>query len=211
MPVISFDLDGTLVTDEFTQMVWHRGMPALYAEQHGCGLEHAEALLLSEYDKIGDGALEWYDIRYWFRFFELRGSWNDLLATFVPHIKTYPEVHDVLHQLSRRYPLMITSNAAREFLDTEIAAAGIAGYFTHVVSATSDFRQVKKEGAFYHRLCRSLDIAVDELVHVGDHYRFDYLVPCGQGIKSFFLDRSGARQGPDMVSDLKAFCRRLLA
>jgi putative hydrolase of the HAD superfamily len=211
MPLISFDLDGTLVTEEFTRMVWHRGMPALYADQYRCDLEHAQELLLREYNKIGDDALEWYDIRYWFRFFDLRGSWTSLLAKFIPHIKTYPEVHDVLQQLSSRYQLMITSNAAREFLDTEITAAGIADYFTLVVSATSDFQHVKKDGEFYQKLCSRLDIAADELVHVGDHYRFDYLVPCGLGIKSFFLDRSGTRSGPCMVADLKAFCSRLEA
>jgi putative hydrolase of the HAD superfamily len=209
MPLISFDLDGTLVTDEFTQMVWHRGMPELYAEQYACGFELAQAHMIGEYNKIGDHSLEWYDIQYWFRFFKLRGSWTRLLEKFIPHIKTYPEVHEVLDQLSRRYQLMITSNAAREFLDMEIEAAGLAPYFKHVVSATSDFQHVKKDREFYHQLCRRLDIGTNDLVHVGDHYCFDYLVPCALGIKSFFLDRSGKRSGPFMVADLMEFSGRL--
>jgi putative hydrolase of the HAD superfamily len=211
MFVISFDLDGTLVTDAFTQTVWHHGMPELYAEQYGCGFEQAQAFMLEAYNKVGDDALEWYDIRYWFRFFKLRGDWRRLLAQFAHHITTYTEVHDVLGQLSRRYRLVITSNAGREFLNAEVEAAGISPYFTHVVSATSDFQQVKKSRAFYHALCRMLGIGPDDLIHVGDHYRFDYLIPAEAGIKSFYLDRNGNRAGPFIVGDLKEFSCRLEA
>jgi putative hydrolase of the HAD superfamily len=207
--IISFDLDGTLVTDEFTRAVWHQGMPELYAEQYRCSFEQAQELLLVEYNKIGDDALEWYDIQHWFRRFKLRGDWKSLLAQFTHHIRTYPEVHEVLEQLGRRYQLMITSNAAREFLDMEIEATGISAYFMHVISATSDFQHVKKNRAFYRKLCRQLDIGAADLVHVGDHYRFDYLVPGELGIKSFYLDRSGNRAGPFMVGDLKEFMGRL--
>ena len=211
MSIISFDLDGTLVTDEFSQTVWHQGMPELYAEQHRCGFEQAKELMVGEYNKVGDDALEWYDIQYWFHRFNLQGDWKNLLTKFTHHIRTYPEVPEVLEQLSRRYQLMITSNAAREFLNTEIEAAGIAPYFKHVVSATSDFMHVKKNREFYRKLCRMLDVGTNDLVHVGDHYRFDYLVPCEVGIKSFYLDRSGNRAGPFMVGNLKEFISRLEA
>lgn len=211
MSIISFDLDGTLVTDEFSQTVWHQCMPELYAEQHRCSFEQAKELMVGEYNKVGDDALEWYDIQYWFHRFNLQGDWKNLLTKFTHHIRTYPEVPEVLEQLSRRYQLMITSNAAREFLNTEIEAAGIAPYFKHVVSATSDFMHVKKNREFYRKLCRMLDVGTNDLVHVGDHYRFDYLVPCEVGIKSFYLDRSGNRAGPFMVGNLKEFISRLEA
>ena len=205
MGIISFDLDGTLVTDEFSRTVWHQGIPELYAEQYGCGVDRAKELLLGEYDKVSDEALEWYDIQHWLRRFQLNADWQSLLAKFRHYIRTYPEVNEVLHQLSRRYELMITSNAAREFLNTEIEVAGIAPYFKHVVSATSDFRKVKKDRDFYLELCRTFDVSCSDVVHIGDHYRFDYLVPCELGIKSFFLDRSGNRTGPFMVGNLKEF------
>ena len=211
MGIISFDLDGTLVTDEFSRTVWHQGMPELYAEHYGCGVDRAKELLLGEYDKVSDEALEWYDIQHWLRRFQLNADWQSLLAKFRHYIRTYPEVNEVLHQLSRRYELMITSNAAREFLNTEIEVAGIAPYFKHVVSATSDFRKVKKDRDFYLELCRTFDVSCSDVVHIGDHYRFDYLVPCELGIKSFFLDRSGNRSGMFMVGNLKEFVCRLEA
>lgn len=211
MRIISFDLDGTLVTEAFSQTVWHRGLPELYAEQYSCDLHRAREYMIGEYNKVGDDALEWYDIQHWLRRFGLNADWKSLLAKFTRYISIYPEVHEVLDHLSSRFELMITSNAAREFLNTELETSGIAPYFNHVVSATSDFHKVKKDSEFYCELCRMLDVGFDDLVHVGDHYRFDYLVPGELGITSFYLDRSMNRTGPFMVGNLKEFVGRLKA
>ena len=52
--VISFDLEGTLVTPDFSQAVWHEGIPSLYASQNGIGIKEAKAIVLREYEKVGD-------------------------------------------------------------------------------------------------------------------------------------------------------------
>ena len=40
-----------------------------------------------------------------------------------------------------------------------------------------------------------LNVSPADLVHVGDHYEFDYLVPRAVGIQAFYLDRSARREG----------------
>ena len=60
--VISFVLEGTLVTPEFSQAVWHEGIPSIYASENGQGMvfpeveaertEHFE--VETEADKISD-------------------------------------------------------------------------------------------------------------------------------------------------------------
>ena len=209
MTIISFDLDGTLVTDEFSRTVWHQGIPELYAKQYACDFHRAQELIVREYGKVGDDALEWYDIHHWLRHFNLDGNWKALLGKFTPCIKTYPEVHEVLSHLNLHYQLIITSNAAREFLDLEIEKTNIAPYFNRVFSATSDFKEVKKNREFYLKLLNMLDANHTEVVHIGDHYRFDYLVPGELGIRSFYLDRSGKHAGPNMVKSLQEFISRL--
>jgi len=49
-----------------------------------------------------------------------------------------------------------------------------------------------------------------EMVHVGDHYEFDYLVPRALGIQAFFLDRSKQRKGDLVLWDLGGLDQRLL-
>ena len=75
-PIISFDMDGTLVESEYTDWVWNHGIPNLYAAKTGLPFEEARAFVEGEYRKVGDGAAEWYDIQYWFRFFQLETGWR---------------------------------------------------------------------------------------------------------------------------------------
>lgn len=209
MTTISFDLDGTLVTDEFTQVVWHQAIPELYARENTCTFGEAQSYIFNEYSKVGDTALEWYDIKYWLEFFKLNTSWNDLLDKFKGSIRTYPEVEGVLAQLNHSYQLIITSNAAREFLDTELRETGITPYFEHIFSATSDFKKVKKTGEFYQGICKKINVEHSQIIHVGDHYDFDFLVPQQQGITSFYLDRKGEKEGSQVVRDLTEFTNKL--
>ena len=201
--LFSFDLDGTLVDLAFTDLVWHQGIPELYAQKAGMDLVQARELVLQEYRKVGDGALEWYDITYWFGYFDLPGGWEALLKRYASQVRVYPEVHEVLSQLRERYSLVVLSNAAREFIDVEMHQGGLAGYFDLVVSATSDFGMVKKSPEFYQRICELLGVVPHKLIHVGDHREFDYQVPREMGITAFHLSRGGDQSGPDVIRDLR--------
>jgi putative hydrolase of the HAD superfamily len=207
---ISFDMDGTLVDPEFTDWVWGQGIPTLYSGKVGLPFEAAKDLVVKEYEKVGEGAVEWYDIKYWFRFFQLGQSWRELMKQFVDKIKVYPDVNHILDRLKERFPLVLTSNAGREFIEIEMEATGLAKYFNRIFSATSDFHVVKKTAEFYQQVCDILGVDPQEIVHVGDHYDFDYLVPRGLGIQAFYLDRSGKRTGAFVLRSLKDLEERIL-
>jgi putative hydrolase of the HAD superfamily len=208
---ISFDMDGTLIDPEFTDWVWGHGIPTHYSRRSGLPFEKAKAFVEQEYQKVGEGAIEWYDIKYWIRFFKLEVDWRSLMEQFAHTIKSYPDVNEVLDHLRGRFPLALTSNAGREFIDLEMEATGLGSYFSKIFSATSDFGLVKKTARFYRDVCRSLGVAPEEILHVGDHYEFDYLVPRSMGIHAFYLDRSGQHQGEFILSNLGQLEERLLA
>jgi HAD superfamily hydrolase (TIGR01549 family) len=184
--------------------VWHRGIPELFAQKEGLDLSLAKELILQEYGKVGDGALQWYDIDYWFKHLGLQGGWEDLLKRYSHQVRVYPEVHEVLARLREKYYLIVLSNAAREFVDVEMREGELWSYFERVISATSDFCLVKKSHEFYLRICETLGIAPKDLIHVGDHWEFDYQIPRGMGIVSFYIDRKGERKGPGVIKDLRA-------
>jgi len=206
--IISFDMDGTLVDPEFTDWVWLHGIPRLYAEKTNIPFEEAKHFVVGEYLKVGEGAIEWYDIKYWFQFFKLEKNWKDLMLQSVDKIRIYPDVDDILAWLKEKFPIILTSNAGREFIDIEMEATGLGRYFDRIFSATSDFGQVKKTAGFYGRICGALGVYPQEIVHVGDHYEFDYLAPRSLGIHAFYLDRSGEKNGDFVISDLRELERR---
>jgi FMN phosphatase YigB (HAD superfamily) len=199
---ISFDMDGTLIASEFTDWVWGQGIPTLYAEKTGLPFEAAKVFVEGEYRKVGEGAIEWYDIKYWFNFFLLGENWKTLMKGLVEKINVYPDVNHVLERLKGRFPLVLTTNAGREFVDVEMEATGLRRYFDRIFSATSDFGEVKKTIHFYRRVCQILDADPHEIVHIGDHYEFDYLVPRELGIHAFYLDRTDQEMGDFVLRDL---------
>ena len=187
--LISFDLDRTLIEPTFTSFVWEIGIPELYAKKNNVSLSEATSIVKGEYDRVGEGAMEWYDIAYWFRFFELAERWQDLMEEHRDKVRVFPEVEEVMEELGKFHDLIIVSNAAREFIEMEVKEAGIETYFTRIFSVTSDFGQVKKTPECYVEVLTAMGVTPADTVHVGDHYEFDYLIPKKLGITSYFLDR----------------------
>lgn len=47
------------------------------------------------------------------------------------------------------------------------------------------------------------------MVHIGDHYKFDYLVPRKIGVKAYYLDRKKEKKGEYIVHNLKEFKEKI--
>ncbi len=208
---VSFDMDGTLVDYSFADAVWLEGIPCLYAEDRGISLSDAKARVKKEYNQVGMRRLEWYNIQYWLRRFGLDPeSWETLFDRYRHRINTYPEAPEVLQNLKdRECSLVVISNAARPFLETELQETGLTEYFHRIFSATSDFKQVKNTETLYQRVLEILDIKPSEMIHIGDDWHFDYLTPGRAGIKCYFLDRKDQKSGPYVVNGLTEFLAQI--
>ena len=125
------------------------------------------------------------------------------------HVKFYPEAKDVIKELSRKHKLIVISNAPREFLDMKINIESIKDCFDRIFSVTSDFGVVKKKGDVYKEICKILNIKPEEMVHIGDHYKFDYQVPREIGIRAYYLDRNDEKKGRYIVKNLEEFKERI--
>ena len=199
--IVSLDMDGTLMKSRFVDKVWMEGVPALYAERTGLDFPAAKEHVIGEYARVGSDRMEWYDLLYWIEKFGLKTGKDELLQMYEDEIEAYPEVPEVLELLSDKYDLVVTSNAAREFIDIELE--GLTEYFREIFSATSDFREVKKSPLVYGAICAQMDARPFEVLHIGDHYHYDYESPLQAGLDALFLDRKGERSGPEVVGDLR--------
>lgn len=185
--IVSFDVEGTLVTPDFSYSIWYEAIPQKYAEKEGIDFETARKVIEEEYSKVGDQRLEWYDVRYWFQKFGL-GSPEPVLESCRHRVCYYPEVRHVVDELSRRYVLIVASGSMREFLRHLLH--DIEPYFSRVFSSLSDYRQLKTP-EFYLQICRAIGVHPEEVAHVGDNRDFDFIAPQKVGIRAFHLDRKG--------------------
>ena len=101
--ILSFDMDGTLVDTSFIDAFWFEGIPSSYAKKMGISRDEAVKRVVQAYDEIGDERLEWYDIKYWFKRFNLDEDWKNVLNRYISRIKVYEEVPSTLEDLSHDY------------------------------------------------------------------------------------------------------------
>ncbi|GAI09835.1 unnamed protein product, partial [marine sediment metagenome] len=174
--MISFDLDGTLIKPDFNYLIWYEMVPKLYAKKQGIELEEAKRLVKKEYDRIGENDLRWYRLDYWLEHLKLNKSQEEILEKYMDKIILYPDVLPSLNHLKRRYKLVIASGMSEDFICIKLKKNNLTRFFSHIFSAIS-LGLIKKEKSFYLAMCRSLNVKPADLVHVGDHYEVDYLVP----------------------------------
>jgi putative hydrolase of the HAD superfamily len=205
--VVSFDMEGTLIDDGYSNLIWETDIPRLYGEKHGMDLDVARTKVLGEYAKVGEDRPEWYDIDYWFKRLGLDVDWRELLRQREGACRVYGEVPRVLERMRGEYTLIVSSNTIREFLDVQLTK--LPDVFAKVYSAPSDLKTVKKTDSFYRRICEEMGVNPSSMAHVGDSLKFDYEEPRKLGIRSFYLDRKGESSGVHSVHDLDEFEEKL--
>ncbi len=208
--IISFDLDGTLVDYGFVDSIWLEGIPKLFAAKEKIPLDAARELVKKEYDKVGMERLEWYNIKFWLKKLCLDENWRSLVESYRCRVRLHPETLAVLEKLkSEKSTMVLITNSPEEFLNIELEETGMRRFFKHIFSATSEFGQVKNTTIFYIKIASMLDVLPRQIVHVGDNWNFDHVIPQKVGMAAFYLDRGKQKEGKWIVHDLKEFETKL--
>jgi FMN phosphatase YigB (HAD superfamily) len=195
--LISFDAEGTVVTPDFSEAIWHEAIPALYAQKQGLDFAQAKRRIVEEYSRIGDQRLEWYDIEYWFDYLGL-GSSEPVIESCLGKIAYYPEITEVLSSLASEYKLIVASGTPLELL--HLLLRDIKPYFVRVFSSVSHYKQLKSP-YFYLKICEEMGVKPSQVTHVGDSWQFDFLNARQAGMNALHIDRSG-RNHQESLNDL---------
>ena len=195
--IISFDVEGTLVSHEFSEVLWHEAIPLCYAKKYGIDTDRARIITTEEFEKIGYQRMEWYDAGYWFKRFQL-GDPEPVIRSCLDKISYYPEVKEVLSSLAAHFELIAASGVPLYLL--AYLLKDVEHYFTRVFSATSQYNQLKTP-YFYSQICQTMEVEPVRIVHVGDNWNTDFLNPREVGINAFYLDRAGGNSA-DSLADL---------
>ena len=200
LQVMSFDIAGTLVDLYYFNYVWEDAIPRLYARKWNISFDEAKEYVLEEYNRIGRNDIRWYVAEYWFDHFNLDEDPLEIFSLHTDKLRFYPEVISILEKLSQRYTLITASSVPRNIQNTILGQ--LPGYFKHTFSSISDRHEITKTTAFYRTICQVLRIKAKEIMHVGDDWYCDFLIPKMVGLNSVFLDRQGNHKGRFSILDL---------
>ena len=120
----------------------------------------------------------------------------------------YPDVPDVLHELTSRFELGIISNFDRR-LYTILEHLGIAPFFDHVF-ISSQLGADKPDVEIYRRALAMSGFLADEALYVGDDPERDWKGAAAAGLRVFKLDRckNSLRDLPKVLAPEVAALRR---
>lgn len=113
---ISFDMDGTLLNEEFDKLIWNEEIPKLYAKKNNLDIETAKKEVYKDYfqDITKEKIENWTNIDFWFKRFELN-NWKGLLKDLKDILCIYDDVEPILKYLSKKYKLIIITHAINIF------------------------------------------------------------------------------------------------
>jgi FMN phosphatase YigB (HAD superfamily) len=207
---ISFDLDGTLTDLAFVDGVWNEGLPKLVADSRGIGLEDAAKLCMDAYQGEGEASIRWYQLTHWLDHFGLHHvDEEELISGYIPRIRIFDDALRAIRRFKEiGFPLVLFSNAPRSFLDKEVQHCALKDSFDTIVSLPDDWGMVKSQKEAFDRLRSLLD---NEVVHVGDHIRFDCEVPRGAGMKAYHIWRGKGTRLHDSIENLDEFVDRIIS
>jgi len=197
--IISFDVDGTLVDLEYNDLIWFKEIPELVAKKKKISFEKSLKFVHEEYAKLGEHNLNWYDINYWISYFGIEISPDKIFEKYEPQVKIYPEVIPLLEELKKKYILIVITAMPREFLIPKMK--NLEKYFKFSFSALSDFKELKNS-EIYSKISKALKVPPKQILHIGDHWEFDYLAARKAGMNAIYLDRSNIKKRKFIINSL---------
>ena len=186
--VISFDMDGTLVSENVDDFIWNEELPRLYAEKHNLSLEEAKKEVYAEYYKQRyiDKVKEWTSIEYWLKFYNIK--YEEVYERLSNETKIYEEVFEVLDYLKTKYDLIVITSAYEDFMNVKLDSQSLKNYFKKTYSS-KDTVSGKKDPFLFKKVLEDFNITNKEIIHAGDNHYYDKEVPESLGIKSYLINR----------------------
>ncbi len=197
---ISFDLDGTLVDLEYNDLIWFKEIPELVAQKKQISFNESRQWVKEEYNKLGEHNLDWYDIKYWISYFGLEVSYQTILNKYASEVKIFADVFPTLDELKKDFELIIITAMPREFLTPKIKK--LENYFSLTFSALTDFKKLKSS-TVYSKISTILKVDPEQILHIGDHWEFDYCSARQAGLQALYLDRSKTRKEKEVIYNLE--------
>jgi putative hydrolase of the HAD superfamily len=206
--IVSFDLDGTLISSNLDNLIWDVLIPQIYAKKKGLLLSEAQKFFAEEYMKdlteLKVEAKDWFSVDWWIKKYELDTNWEELWQKAQSSILVYDDVEENLKKLkSLGYKIIITTGASQSFIDVKLKNTNFKDLFDEIISVPDKYNTHDKGSDVYEKICEDNNIKPLELLHVGDSYMQDVQAPKSVGCQALFLNRNEKIKSFETITSLK--------
>lgn len=200
-------MDGTIVSRDYMDYFWLELIPSLYAEKYNLTIEEAKRRVYKAYETIGANDIRWYLPSFWLNYFKLEYEINELLDKVKERVRFYDDAIEFLREYYDKYYLILSSNASIEFVTFILSEMkrrySLINPFKRVFSCVYHFKRPKKDEIFYNLICREIGVEPNNMIHVGDDYKYDFVIPRKIGINAFLVSRGNVNYaGPWIIKSL---------
>jgi len=102
----------------------------------------------------------------------------------------YPDVHNVLPSLRRRYPIALVTNGASDTQRANLRVLGIERDFEAIV-ISGEVGVAKPDRSIFDMALRELGVEPENVWHIGDDLTTDVAGANAAGLTAAWLNRSG--------------------
>ena len=205
--LISFDLQGTVSTSDFSDEFWLDLLPNLYAEKNNLSVAAAKEKLEQEYQHTGRYHELFYDHRL--RLDSLLPKWE--FKDIVDRLKTKPAVESHMIELIKgipsEIPLVIISATTRDFIDYELGEHH--KHFIKIYSAIDDFKTPGKPPIVFEKVAEEFKVTPDNCFHIGDCLEMDFQNSKKAGWQAYHLNKKQAKE--HTFTELKNLLQNFIA
>lgn len=197
--VISFDLQGTLSDNAFSDEFWIKLLPTLYSESRKVSLEEAKEALRTRFKEYGKHDYRYYSIQYWIKELDLKLKFDDIRKQINSKPFLFADTLEIIEELYGKVKLIIISSTTNEFIDAELGDK--RKYFDHVYSSLDNFGVAGKPKELYLKIAKILSIKPSEMIHIGNSEESDIRNAKEAGLHTFFFDEKVSRG--KLIAELK--------
>jgi FMN phosphatase YigB (HAD superfamily) len=173
--VVSLDLCGTIADCRGYDDLWYRIIPGLYSRSRGTSFDESVKKLRERYSLVGPSSIEWYKPSHWISELSLDMAEYKKAASGI-NVKV---AEGLVKRLKEKYRVILTTNVAKEVLELTVNLK----LFDAVYSCV-DMGTPKKDERFWKMLIAGEREMPYRILHLGDDYVYDYLIPSMAGIRA---------------------------
>lgn len=198
--LISFDLQGTLSDNEFSDHFWLEMLPAIYQKtQKIKTLDQAKKILKEKFSRFGKYDKRYYLTSYWIKKLKIKKTEEQLINSISKKRYFLKEMVPIIKKLQKNSKVIILSSTTRQFIDYELQ--DFKKIFDQTYSSIEDLAIAGKPLEVFEKISKIYKILPEKCINIGDSLEMDIQNANKAGWDSFFWDRTQTKS--KLIKDLK--------